>query len=281
MAALFHIFAAGGLACATERVLLLPVDVVKTRLQAQPGIAFHQVLTSLAHENWGAGFFRGLIPVLMTAPMRVVKLFAFRVARQLLENGDSSSSSSSTPSRMEQTLKLVVAGLGAAAVEIILSFPFEVLRVRLQAADANLSTWSCLKDICVKEGASSLLRGIESSLWREVVWSGAYFGTGQLCESLGWRNDKTYFGIELSMLSGVIAAIVTTPFDVVKTRTQISSSPSPSTFPMLFRLATTEGTSVLFSGALLRVLRAVIGVPVGAYVYTAIIQLLTQYRIRT
>ncbi|KAL6060910.1 hypothetical protein QOT17_013240 [Balamuthia mandrillaris] len=197
MGSLFHIFAAGGLACATERVLLLPVDVVKTRLQAQPGLAFHQVLTSLVHENWGAGFFRGLIPALMTAPMRVVKLFGFRVASQLLENGDSSSSSSSsTPSRMERTLKLAVAGFSAAAVEIILSLPFEVLRVRLQAADANvqmlflplsrslvrlflsffsfalifsfvmvvylfcqLSTWSCLKDICMKEGASSLLRG--------------------------------------------------------------------------------------------------------------------------
>src|SRR4051794_13446247 len=82
-----------------------------------------------------------------------------------------------------------------------------------------------------EQGLSRLWKGMGATLWRDVPFSGIYWsGYESLKAGLG-RNysdfNKTPLGFySISFFagatSGMVAATVTTPFDVAKTRKQIS-----------------------------------------------------------
>jgi solute carrier family 25 protein 39/40 len=99
-----------------------------------------------------------------------------------------------------------------------------------------------------------LWRGLGTTLWRDVPFSGWYWACYEtLKRAFGKRG---YEGANIAFISGAIsgtsAALITSPFDVLKTRrqalTMVNSTNVTKTIPLLLQVIKTEGASALFTG---------------------------------
>ena len=137
--------------------------------------------------------------------------------------------------------------------------PLELLRTRLQSTPLRpnvprtlRSTLEGIRVMVQAEGVLSLWRGLSSTLWRDVPFSGMYWA--------GYENGKAFFnrnGYEGPLVafisgatSGTAAAIMTSPFDALKTRRQamIAAGGSSSTWSVAAQVVRTEGYQALFAG---------------------------------
>ncbi|CAK7903816.1 mitochondrial carrier protein Mtm1p [[Candida] anglica] len=165
--------------------------------------------------------------------------------------------------------------------------PIELVKTRLQAiplekngknggASPKMLT-HLLKDslAVVKErGPSSLFKGLQITLWRDVPFSGIYWSCYELLKSQigsvlkaefdSSKNDdlKVFTTSFLSgSIAGTVAALCTNPFDVGKTRLQITSdmtkgnAPKPSMFNFLVSIYRREGMKALYSGIWPRIMK--------------------------
>jgi len=140
--------------------------------------------------------------------------------------------------------------------------PLELLRTNLQSTPISplnphtlRSVFTSVRSLVASRGVLSLWRGLGPTLWRDVPFSGIYWASYEaLKNSLARRGHK---GVEFAFLSGVIsgsaAAIITSPFDVLKTRRQAllmseHTRQMSRTFPLLAQIVRNEGASALFAG---------------------------------
>ncbi|KAK3064521.1 hypothetical protein LTS18_006457 [Coniosporium uncinatum] len=152
----------------------------------------------------------------------------------------------------------LVAGSAARVLAALVVSPIEMFRTRMQAAQSSSATglfretMTGMRDMVSHEGYASLWRGINLTLWRDVPFSALYWwgyeaGRNRLTdirERARGRERTQTTGIEAvrarsrsrsrenhaatlvdsfvaGAASGAVAAFVTTPFDVGKTRQQI------------------------------------------------------------
>ncbi len=118
------------------------------------------------------------------------------------------------------------------------------------------------------EGVGFLFRGLVLTLWRDVPFSGIYWASYEFFKKklsnvkLSDNNGNETFlkAFIAGSLSGTIAAIVTNPFDVGKTRKQVASQKDPTfaslkMVPLLRHIVKTEGFGALYIGAIPRILK--------------------------
>ncbi|KAG7820873.1 hypothetical protein KL942_000162 [Ogataea angusta] len=165
--------------------------------------------------------------------------------------------------------------------------PLELIKTRLQAVPTSTSTSSEIMKMVVtnsfkevqNKGIFSLFKGLQLTLWRDVPFSGIYWSSyeylnGRL-QRLQTFNSSEHEHAEIfarsfisGSLSGVLAAIFTNPFDVGKTRLQVtledtgslnklvnSKSTKESMFKSLHTIYKNEGMSSLFVGLAPRCLK--------------------------
>ncbi|ORX89680.1 solute carrier family 25 member 40-like protein [Basidiobolus meristosporus CBS 931.73] len=166
---------------------------------------------------------------------------------------------------------LIVGSLARTCAATCIS-PIELIRTRVQstAAGTGLSeVMSGVAKMVKNSGASSLWRGLSPTLWRDVPFSGIYWmGYESIKTSiLNQRSeeapltpsDEFELAFVAGALSGSIAAVLTTPFDVAKTRIQVDSSNDtlvnrkPRMFDIMKSIARNEGIGGLFTGLIPRV----------------------------
>lgn len=178
--------------------------------------------------------------------------------------------------------------LAAAAVS-----PIEMLRTRMQAMQSSTTgepvmraTIRGLQEMVSEQGVLSLWRGISLTFWRDVPFSALYWWGYEYCRkaldearlhqpSKSGRPQNEHLSHSALLIdsflagagSGAIAALVTTPFDVGKTRQQIlmdssmsaeqrRSLPEGKVMPrFLWHIYCTEGWSGLFKGWTARTLK--------------------------
>ncbi|KAF7198200.1 Mitochondrial carrier protein MTM1 [Pseudocercospora fuligena] len=140
----------------------------------------------------------------------------------------------------------LVAGTVARILAGFAVSPIEMLRTRMQASSSKeqgrgimRSTIDGMKDMVAQQGVQSLWRGLSLTMWRDVPFSAMYwwgyeYGRQRLDkmrlhsgEIVGRPQNEQLNHWELltdsfiaGAASGAIAAFVTTPFDVGKTRQQ-------------------------------------------------------------
>ncbi|KAJ2864683.1 Carrier protein, mitochondrial, partial [Coemansia asiatica] len=154
--------------------------------------------------------------------------------------------------------------------------PLELVRTRMQSsATHDLATvmHGISRDIR-SGGIGSLWRGLVPTLWRDVPFSALYwFGFERWKENVyaplfgaGHKKDMmTQIAVAFcsGASSGIVAATLTTPFDVAKTRRQIerhadarSHLPQHPRLPQILRhIAATEGFGGLFAGLAPRLMK--------------------------
>lgn len=237
---------AGGLASGLSTSLLHPVDTIKTRVQTST-FSFPEVISRVP-EIGVRGLYRGSIPAILgqftshglrTGIFEASKLVLINFAPNLHE-------------LQVQSLASFCSTLLGTATRI----PCEVLKQRLQAGlfnnvgEAIVGTWQ-------QDGLKGFFRGTGVTLCREVplyvAGMGLYAESKKLAQHLLGRDLEAWETIAVGALSGGVAAVVTTPFDVLKTRMMTAPHGLPvSTSMIAFSILRHEGPLGFFKGALPR-----------------------------
>jgi len=218
----------------------------------------HFELVSLGKHSFGR-LYRGLVPPLMLeAPKRAVKFSAngfWGTTYKELFNAPT----------MTQSLS-VLTGCSAGATEAIVVVPFELVKIRLQdKASTYKGPIDVVKRIVAADGLIGMYAGLESTMWRHIMWNGGYFGCIFQVKALLPKATTTSGELGNNFVSGSIGGFVgtmlNTPFDVIKSRVQNSPKVAGSvpkynwTLPSLAIVAREEGLGALYKGFLPKVLR--------------------------
>lgn len=168
---------------------------------------------------------------------------------------------------MNQSLS-VLTGATAGATESFVVVPFELIKIRLQDK-AQAGRYTGLIDCLVKtvkaEGPLALYNGLESTVWRHVLWNAGYFGCiFQVRALIPAAKDKTG-QVRNDLISGAVGGTVgtmlNTPADVVKSRIQNSPRVKGAipkynwALPSMGLIYKEEGFAALYKGFWPKVLR--------------------------
>lgn len=200
-------------------------------------------LQKIARNEGLTSLWRGLSPTLLMAiPGNVIYFAGYDSLRY--------SDKSPLKKYMPESYAPLVAGAVARVVAAAVVSPIEMLRTRMQANSGSTQglfkgTVSGLRDMVKAQGPASLWRGLTLTMWRDVPFSGFYWWgyeamrdvlTEARHEARGRRTEtgaenrrrsrsqenytSTFVDSTIAgAVSGAVAALVTTPFDVGKTST--------------------------------------------------------------
>ncbi|MCL7032046.1 hypothetical protein MKW94_004651 [Papaver nudicaule] len=237
---------AGGLACALSTSLLHPVDTIKTRVQAST-LSFPQIIAKLPQIGV-QGLYRGSIPAILGQfSSHGLRTGIFEASKLVLINF--------APTLAEfqvQSISSFCSTILGTAVRI----PCEVLKQRLQAGIFD-NVGEAIVGTLRQDGIKGFFRGTGATLCREVPFyvagMGLYAESKKGVQQFLRRELEPWETILVGALSGGLAAVVTTPFDVLKTRTMTAPQGLPVSMSMIaFSILRQEGPLGLFKGALPR-----------------------------
>ncbi|XP_027802886.1 mitochondrial glutathione transporter SLC25A39 isoform X1 [Marmota flaviventris] len=166
----------------------------------------------------------------------------------------------------------MVAGALARLGTVTVISPLELVRTKLQAQHVSYrELGTCVRAAVAQGGWRSLWLGWGPTALRDVPFSALYWFNYELVKR--WLNgprpkDQTSVGISFVAggISGTVAAVLTLPFDVVKTQRQVALGAVEavrvkpprvdSTWLLLRRIRAESGTKGLFAGFLPRIIKA-------------------------
>lgn len=277
--------------------LVTPLDVVKTRLQAQlkpiprspcylfcnglmdhlclctnlgspfrpfphvPHPPFNSTVDALIkipqYEGLSA-LWRGLPPTLVMAVPNTVIYFTLydqlKVMYGFVEG-------------QENVWSPMCAGITARTISITCISPIEMIRTKMQAKKgfSYKELVAIIKNAIQQGGVLSLWQGLGPTLLRDVPFSAVYWTGYELLKSK-FTDPGFVASFSSGMMSGAMAALLTTPFDVVKTHRQMelgelvfkdtsAVKKLPFTFSIMFQLYRESGWRSLFAGMTARIMK--------------------------
>ncbi|KAJ5494590.1 hypothetical protein N7463_010677 [Penicillium fimorum] len=272
-----------------------PLDVLKTRIQLQtgapvPGVDHYDGMFDCFRKivkNEGASrLYRGIsAPILMEAPKRATKFAA---------NDSWGSFYRNLFGVDKQTQGLAtLTGATAGATEAFVVVPFELVKIRLQdkaQAHKYNGMLDVVKKIVAAEGPLAMYNGLESTMWRHVLWNAGYFGCifqvrAQLpAVEPGNKNQQTRNDLIAGTVGGITGTLLNTPMDVVKSRIQNTSKVPGQVakynwaWPALGTVMKEEGFAALYKGFTPKVLRLGPGGGILLVVYTGVMDFFRNMR---
>ncbi|XP_008318575.1 mitochondrial S-adenosylmethionine carrier protein isoform X2 [Cynoglossus semilaevis] len=251
---------AGGCAGMFVDLTLFPLDTIKTRLQSQQGF-------------FKAGGFRGVyagVPAAAVGSIPNAALFfgTYDFTKSLL-----GSRGPLAAPHMAPVTHMIAASLGE-TVACLIRVPTEVIKQRTQALPSSTSYHNLLATL-QEEGVRGLYRGFGSTVLREIPFSLVQFPLWEYFKTL-WSQRQghrlhSWQAAVCGSFAGAIAAFVTTPLDVAKTRimlAKVGSSTASGNIPLvLYEVWTTRGLTGLFAGSISRMIYISAGgfIFLGAY----------------
>ncbi|KAL1992420.1 hypothetical protein VTN49DRAFT_4452 [Thermomyces lanuginosus] len=287
-------FTAGAVAGVSEILVMYPLDVVKTRVQLQKGAGtgeeaykgmFDCLQKIVRHEGFSR-LYRGIsAPILMEAPKRATKFAANDSWGAFYRN---------LFGVEKQTQPLaILTGATAGATEAFVVVPFELVKIRLQdkaQAHKYNGMIDVVRKIVAEEGVLALYNGLESTLWRHILWNGGYFGSiFQIRSQLpkpepGNRQQQIINDLIAGSIGGTIGTIFNTPMDVVKSRIQNSPRVAGTVpkynwaWPAVLTVWREEGFGALYKGFIPKVLRLGPGGGILLVVFTGVMDFFRKVR---
>ncbi|KAL6875670.1 hypothetical protein ACP4OV_013183 [Aristida adscensionis] len=237
---------AGGLASALSTSLLHPIDSMKTRVQAST-LSFPDLISKLPQIGI-RGLYRGSIPAILGQfSSHGLRTGIFEASRLVLINV-----APTLPEIQVQSMASFCSTVLGTAVRI----PCEVLKQRLQAGIFN-NVGEAIVGTMRQDGPMGFFRGTGATLCREVPFYVAgmtlYAEAKKAAQNAVNRELEPWETVAVGALSGGLAAVVTTPFDVMKTRMMTAPPGTPVSMQMIvFSILRNEGPLGLFKGAIPR-----------------------------
>lgn len=272
--AALHGIGLAGISNAIAACFTNPVDVIKVRMQlagvAQLTSCDAQTVLAAGQKLWRheglQGLYRGLQPsVLRELSYSGVRMGLYEPIREMLVSCKGGSKEKTSP-----LLIKIAAGAFTGAIGSLLANPFDLLKVRMQGGDINqarMSVVAATKVVYREAGASGLWRGAGPTVQRATLLTASqvpsYDHAKHTLLDLGLLKEGYFCHFTCSMLAGVVAAGVTSPVDLAKSR--IMTQPiNPetgrgvlyeSTLDCLLKTAKSEGPLTVFRGFSMQWLR--------------------------
>jgi len=227
---------AGSAARGVAQTVLHPIDVVRTRLQAK-GVSVAFTPRTLS---------KGIAPQFWLAfPAGALQFAAYEFAKDAFAKA-----------KMAGALPEVVSGaLGALGASVI-RVPQEVLKQRVQA-DIYPNALKGAGMLLRADGPAGFYKGYFATISRDVPWNALSFmffaQAKTLFASVVGRAPATDENLALGALSGMAAAVIMTPVDVIKTRLMTGGATGgiAGTFAAILK---DEGAATLMKGVVPRVM---------------------------
>ncbi|KAI0770026.1 S-adenosylmethionine transporter [Fomes fomentarius] len=238
---------AGGVAGTAVDLLFFPIDTVKTRLQSSQGFI---------RAGGFKGVYKGIGSVVVgSAPGAAVFFCTYDTLKKTIP----------LSSDYAPLTHMIAASLGEVAACSI-RVPTEVIKTRTQTStygSAAQSSLAAARLVLSTEGIRGFYRGFGSTIMREIPFTSLQF---PLYELLKLRLAKAfhrplhaYEAAVCGSFAGGVAAALTTPLDVLKTRVMLDlRDPTKHAQPTLARrfrdIYVEGGTKALFAGVVPRTL---------------------------
>ncbi|GMN29306.1 hypothetical protein TIFTF001_002389 [Ficus carica] len=170
---------AGALVCLCTN----PIWLVKTRLQLQnplhqtrPYSGFYDALRTIMREEGWIALYKGIVPGLFLVSHGAIQFTAYEELRKVLVDFKSRKSTEKSRSSDSVLNSFDYAALGASSkiAAMLLSYPFQVIRARLQQRPSNegvpryMDSWHVVKETARFEGLRGFYRGITPNLLKNV-----------------------------------------------------------------------------------------------------------------
>lgn len=267
-------FFLGSIAGCIGATVVYPIDLVKTRMQAQKHNALYanslDCFKKIVKLEGFKGLYSGLAAQLVgVAPEKAIKLTVNDLVRKI---GTDEKGAITMPWE-------ILAGMSAGGCQVIFTNPLEIVKIRLQMQGGvskllapgeiphkKLTAGQIIKQL----GLKGLYKGATACLLRDVPFSAIYFPTYANIKYHLFNYDpydpnkkhslSTWQLLVSGAMAGAPSAFFTTPADVIKTRLQMEAKPGDvkykgiaNTFARIMR---EEGPSAFFKGSLARVFRS-------------------------
>ena len=235
---------AGGFAGCAVDLALFPLDSAKTRLQA------YKAGQKLSFKNPYSGLASAMLASFpCAASFWATYMTAKRVFRSQL------------PDLHPAGIHLLASACGSVTTSLVRT-PFEVVKQQMQMGhySTNMQT---IRGILAHQGAIGMFAGLGSLIIREIPFDAIQFLTYERLKYADYGGGET--GVTASLMNGAVAgalaAFVTTPIDVVKTRlmTQKKSSQYTGVWQATALIYSQEGLRGLWSGWQVRLLYITVG----------------------
>ncbi len=229
----------GAVAGLTTDLALYPIDTLKTRYQSSQGFV---------KAGGFNGVYKGVTAVgAGSAPGAALFFVVYERMKQVLADR-------TTQPHHSHMLAACAGEVSACLVRV----PTEVVKSKMQTGAEGCSTLAGAINTIISEtgGASNLYRGFGVTIMREIPFALIQFPIYEKLKSIiGSTRGSPASPIESAAcgsVGGAIAAAVTTPLDVVKTRLMLGADkanvPYTSALDVVARVTRDEGSATLFSG---------------------------------
>jgi len=218
-----HAFA-GSCAGVMEHVAMFPVDTVKTRLQASPVCArATDVALAVIRERGFAGFMRGATAIGAGCIPAHIGLFGtYELASSALVDRNL---------QEHQPCRVAACGAAASIVHDVVLTPHDVVKQRLQLGRYS-GVIDCVSSAWRYEGVGAFYRSLPATMAMNIPFTGVLVAVNESLKLMlrlqnhdadaALSNASNYF--LCAGIGGAVAAFVTSPLDVVKTRLQTQCS---------------------------------------------------------
>lgn len=241
--------------CAVEAALY-PIDTVKTRLQmATTGGGVRALFKAGGGKALYSGLWGNLFGV---APATAVFFAVYEPVKQAVLRNSSSDK--------RHVLAPIVAGSTSGLVASLIRVPTEVVKQRMQSGEF-ISATRAVQGIVSREGLKGLFAGYGSFLLRDLPFDAIEFVSYEQMKRAygatlgGKREINPAETAAMGAAAGAVTGILTTPFDVLKTRlmTQGTSGTYKNVGDCAAKIWRQEGWKTFFKGWEPRVLWISIG----------------------
>ena len=245
-------FVAGWASGAMATVATQPVDLLITRLQSGTARSFSGAVA--VEQAWGAStWWRGVVPLLVVQPISNGLMFVgYGAGKHYAERNS-----------RDALLPVFVGGCVGGAAQSLSQSPAELLKTRIQLHAPGHTHAPSARSLFEER---AVLRGLTSTLWRDVLPHGVWFASYDLAKKRlqarqpGHPGDETPLPVGAQLSAGAFAAtvawLVGYPFDVIKTRCQMAGS-SPTLLAAARALWAEGGVGAFYVGLTLKLARAI------------------------
>lgn len=245
------LFAAGAIAGAASKTLTAPLDRIKLLMQthgvrpagatANKAIGFIEAITSIRMEEGIKGYWKGNLPqVIRIIPYSAVQLFAYEVYKKLFRNKNGELS----------VIGRLAAGACAGMTSTFVTYPLDVLRLRLAVEPGCISMSQVALNMLREEGMASFYSGLGPSLLGIAPYIAVNFCIFDLVKkSLPEKYQKrTETSLATALVSATLATLMCYPLDTVRRQMQMKGSPYNNVFDAFPGILERDGFLGLYRG---------------------------------
>ncbi|XP_002979461.2 probable envelope ADP,ATP carrier protein, chloroplastic [Selaginella moellendorffii] len=245
------LFFAGALAGATAKSVTAPLDRVKLLMQVQglkigeegakKATGFIEAIVKIGQDEGLKGYWKGNLPqVIRVIPYSAMQLFAYETYKKLFKGTDDELS----------VLGRLAAGGCAGMTSTLVTYPLDVLRLRLAVDPVAKSMTQVALEMLREEGLGSFYKGLGPSLMSIAPYIAVNFCVFDLMKKTFPEDfrKKPQSSFLTAIASATVATLLCYPLDTVRRQMQMKGTPFGSVLEAFPGIIERDGVLGLYRG---------------------------------